>query len=166
MCIRDRYMGFLPSFYKTKSWSLAYSRTRDGTSLHSLYRNLKNVRENVLVLRDSKGVIFGAFCTEAWIPSRSFFGTGETFLFTFGEKNDHIEVFHWSSKNLFFMFADFDGFGLGADPDFGLFVDKELLKGRSARCATYENAILASAFEFEISKLEIWALVDDIVRIS
>lgn len=35
----------------------------------------------MLLVRDTGGYVFGAFCTEVWRPNPRFFGTGEAFVF-------------------------------------------------------------------------------------
>eukprot|EP01017_Pseudomicrothorax_dubius_P046749 TRINITY_DN8281_c0_g1_i2.p1 TRINITY_DN8281_c0_g1~~TRINITY_DN8281_c0_g1_i2.p1 ORF type:complete len:188 (-),score=28.62 TRINITY_DN8281_c0_g1_i2:4-567(-) len=152
---------FLPTIYKTKAWQLAYSRSRSGTSLSLLYRNLRDTREAVLIIKDSERHVFGAFCPEPLAARMEYFGSGETFLYSFGS-GETVDTFHWTTKNPFFIYADADGFGFGADPGFGLFIDKELLKGHSAQCQTFDNPVLAASRDFDIAKLEIWALVDEL----
>eukprot|EP01017_Pseudomicrothorax_dubius_P004564 TRINITY_DN10942_c0_g9_i1.p1 TRINITY_DN10942_c0_g9~~TRINITY_DN10942_c0_g9_i1.p1 ORF type:complete len:618 (-),score=131.03 TRINITY_DN10942_c0_g9_i1:1051-2904(-) len=155
---------FLPALYKTKSWGLAYSRTKHGTSLQLLYRSARIAEKNILLIRDGARRVFGAFCPEAWHIEGGYYGSGEAFLFKFEENDDNIKVFHWTGMNNFIMYADSDGFGIGADPGYGLFVDKELLQGQSVACETFANEILASSSSFDIAKLEIWALVDCLVE--
>ena len=49
-------------------------------------------------MKDTHGYVFGAFCTETWKKSPTFYGTGETFLFTFREENKPV-IYRWSGEN-------------------------------------------------------------------
>lgn len=51
----------------------------------------------IILIKTSESEVFGAFCSTAWgerKQERKFFGTGETFIFTFG-KGESIKVFKW-----------------------------------------------------------------------
>ena len=75
-------------------WFLLHASQRDGTSLARLLRAASGAGPCVLLLRDTQGRVFGAFCSELReatarassesAPSHSVYGTGETFLFALG----------------------------------------------------------------------------------
>lgn len=51
----------------------------------------------IILIKTAAGDVFGAFCSSAWgerKQDRKFFGTGETFVFTFG-RGDPLKVFKW-----------------------------------------------------------------------
>lgn len=51
----------------------------------------------IILIKTTEAEVFGAFCSTAWgerKQERKFFGTGETFVFTFG-KGDAVKVFKW-----------------------------------------------------------------------
>ncbi|MGH0158252.1 UNVERIFIED_CONTAM: hypothetical protein FKN15_045214 [Acipenser sinensis] len=65
-------------------WTLAFSTARNGMSIKTLYRTMQGQDTPVLmVLKDSDGQVFGALASEPFKVSDCFYGTGETFLFTF-----------------------------------------------------------------------------------
>jgi len=79
------------------NWELLYSLNRDGVSIGTFYEKAKYCRTTLLVVQDSQGYVFGGFCNEAWHPSSKFYGTGETFLFTF-KKTDKPTVWRWTGE--------------------------------------------------------------------
>ena len=73
--------------FKTCDWTLLYSLNTDGVSMGTFYERCRSWKITLIVIRDKGGFIFGAFCTEKWVKSTKFYGTGETFLFTFRDEN-------------------------------------------------------------------------------
>ena len=69
--------------YGGARWHLLFSLQLHGSSLETLLNRAADRRDTLLVVRDSKGAVFGAFCAEPWARVRGYFGTGDCFLFTF-----------------------------------------------------------------------------------
>lgn len=69
-------------------WTLIYSLEQHGASLHSLYGNLHDTMVSklrvgyLIIIRDSRGGLFGGYCNEPWLPNehRRYGGNGECFL--------------------------------------------------------------------------------------
>ncbi|KAI1117772.1 TLD-domain-containing protein [Nemania sp. NC0429] len=83
--IAEEIRTFLPERLKIMDeWRLVYSLYQNGSSLATLYQlceKYRGVRAGfVLVVRDAKDGIFGAYLTEAPHPASSYYGTGECFL--------------------------------------------------------------------------------------
>lgn len=75
--------------------------TNNIVALCTFHRNFLHMVDEVepliILIKTTEAEIFGAFCSSAWGErkhERKFFGTGETFVFTF-EKGDTIKVFKW-----------------------------------------------------------------------
>ncbi|XP_039720218.1 TLD domain-containing protein 2 isoform X1 [Pteropus medius] len=147
----------LPSRVTGHPWRLAFSTSRDGFSLRSLYRQMEGRSGPVLlVLRDQDGQIFGAFSSAALRLSKGFYGTGETFLFSFSPR---LKVFKWTGHNSFFVKGDLDSLMMGSGSgQFGLWLDGDLYHGGSHPCATFDNEVLARQEQFCIKQLEAWVL--------
>ncbi|XP_069543787.1 nuclear receptor coactivator 7 isoform X2 [Brachyistius frenatus] len=136
-------------------WQLAYSTSRHGASLKSLYRKLRATDSPVLiVIKDALDEIFGAFLSHPLRPSETFYGTGETFLFML---HPRFKCFRWTGENSFFIKGDLDCFAIGGGSGhFGLWVDENLYLGRSSPCYTFNNCCLAETDDFRVMELEVW----------
>ncbi|CAL9734004.1 oxidation resistance protein 1 [Monosporozyma servazzii] len=84
-------------------WTLVYSLEQHGASLQSLYGNIEKTQipkrrvGYLLVVRDSRGGIFGGYCNEPWLPNehRRYGGNGECFLW----KLDKVQDIDLNSKD-------------------------------------------------------------------
>ncbi|EPY78306.1 hypothetical protein CB1_001108054 [Camelus ferus] len=171
----------LPPRLTGRSWSLAFCTSRDGFSLRSLYRQMEgHSGPALLVLRDQDGQMFGAFSSSAIRLSKGFYGTGETFLFSFSPQLKVMfltfqvfvfelkkifffffssQVFKWTGRNSFFVKGDLDSLMMGCGSGhFGLWLDGDLYHGVSHPCATFNNEVLARQEQFCIKELEAWVL--------
>ncbi|XP_047200803.1 nuclear receptor coactivator 7 isoform X2 [Girardinichthys multiradiatus] len=145
----------LPPRTVGQTWQLAYSTSRHGASLKSLYRKLSNTDSPVLiVIKDALDELFGAFLSDPLRPSENFYGTGETFLFML---HPRFKCFRWTGENSFFIKGDLDCFAVGGGSGhFGLWVDENLYLGRSSPCYTFNNCCLSETDDFRIMELEVW----------
>lgn len=145
----------LPARVQGYTWRLAYSTERHGTSLKTLYRSLADVDSPaLLVVKDMDGQVFGAFSTHPFRVSEHFYGTGETFLYSFCPE---IKVYRWSGENSYFVKGSTDSLQMGGGGGhFGLWLDAELYRGTTNKCATFSNQPLSSRQDFNIHSLEVW----------
>ncbi|XP_078132938.1 oxidation resistance protein 1 isoform X2 [Sander vitreus] len=145
----------LPPRTIARSWQLAYSTSRHGASLKSLYRKLSATDSPVLiVIKDELDETFGAFLSHPLRLSETFYGTGETFLFML---HPRFKCFRWTGENSFFIKGDLDSFAIGGGSGhFGLWVDENLYLGRSRPCYTFNNCCLSETDDFRVMELEVW----------
>ncbi|KAM3873673.1 oxidation resistance protein 1a isoform 2-T2 [Diretmus argenteus] len=137
-------------------WTLAFGTGKHGMSIKTLYRNMQGQDTPVLmVIKDSDGQVFGALASEPFKVSDGFYGTGETFLFTF---NPEFEVYKWTGDNMFFIKGDMDSLAFGGGSgEFGLWLDGDLYHGRSHSCKTFGNPMLSKKEDFYVQDIEIWS---------
>ena len=48
-------------FYQMSDWEIIFNPKNDGYSMLSLIDKIKNRNNNIIILKDSNGVIFGGF---------------------------------------------------------------------------------------------------------
>uniref|UniRef100_A0A667ZW78 Oxidation resistance protein 1 n=1 Tax=Myripristis murdjan TaxID=586833 RepID=A0A667ZW78_9TELE len=137
-------------------WTLAFGTSKHGMSIKTLYRAMQGQDTPVLmVIKDSDGQVFGALASEPFKVSDGFYGTGETFLFTF---NPEFEVYKWTGDNMFFIKGDMDSLAFGGGSgEFGLWLDGDLYHGRSHSCKTFGNPMLSKKEDFYVQDIEIWS---------
>ncbi|XP_007552934.1 nuclear receptor coactivator 7 isoform X2 [Poecilia formosa] len=145
----------LPARVQGYLWRLVYSTEKHGTSLKTLYRNLLDVDSPVLlVVKDVDEQIFGAFSTHPFRVSEHFYGTGETFLYSFCPE---IKVYRWTGENSYFVKGNTDSLQMGGGGGhLGLWLDGELYRGTTTKCATFNNQPLSAREDFNIHSLEVW----------
>uniref|UniRef100_A0A8C5MJZ8 Nuclear receptor coactivator 7 n=1 Tax=Leptobrachium leishanense TaxID=445787 RepID=A0A8C5MJZ8_9ANUR len=145
----------LPARVQGYSWHLAYSTNKHGTSLKTLYRNLSCLDSPVLlVTKDMDNQVFGAYATHPFRLSDHYYGTGETFLFTF---NPDFKIFKWSGENSYFINGDISSLEIGGGGGrFGLWLDSDLYHGRSNSCSTFNNEMLSKKEDFVVQGVEVW----------
>ena len=149
----------IPSRFVCADWRLLYSTEVHGVSLNTLHQRTSGCGCCILAIKDDGDSVFGAFCSEWREPSESasFYGTGETFLFSVerleglpplpsgkdeAPPREAVHVHRWSGENSFFMFSHRDHFAVGSGGHFGLWLDSELLHGTSGPSATFNNQCL------------------------
>ncbi len=87
--MRAQIAKYLPPLVKMREWKLLFTIGKDGVSYTTFYENVRDRDNTVLLVKDSKGKVFGAYCSEAWKKTMHFYGLGESFIFTF---DDHKKI--------------------------------------------------------------------------
>jgi len=73
----------VPDFYQMMDWKLAYSNRKHGTSFNNLMRRCAEANPFVIIVKDLSGNIFGAYGSDKPQYTGSYYGSGETFVYTF-----------------------------------------------------------------------------------
>uniref|UniRef100_A0A673KKS1 Nuclear receptor coactivator 7-like n=1 Tax=Sinocyclocheilus rhinocerous TaxID=307959 RepID=A0A673KKS1_9TELE len=154
----EQLMNHIPARTQGYSWKLVYSTAQHGTSLTTLYRQMRELDRPVLmVIKDTDNQVFGAFSSDPFKVSSYCYGTGETFLYSFSPE---FQIFRWSGENSYFVrgFLDSLQMGGGGGP-FGLWLDSDLYRGSSYSCSTFCNRPLSLHHDFTVRDLEVWTFV-------
>lgn len=149
----------LPARAEGYSWNLIFSTSQHGFSLQTMYRKMAQYDTPVLmVVQDTENNVFGALTSCTVKASDHFYGTGESFLFTFCPEFKH---FTWTGENVYFIKGNPESLAIGAgDGLFGLWLDGDLYHGRSHPCKTYNNDTLSLREDFFVKTLEAWGFVE------
>lgn len=145
----------LPPIAEGSPWRLVYSTSKHGFSLSTLYRKMNNVDSPVfLIVQDVNDQVFGALMSCTLKMSDHFYGSGESYLFTFYPE---FKKYGWTGLNSFFVKGDKDSLAIGAGKGSnGLWLDGNLYHGRTQQCQTFENELLTISQDFTIKCLETW----------
>ena len=84
--------------YRNMTWQLLYRLSEHGVSMNTFTDRLQGFETTLVIIQDSRRHLFGSFCTEEWVFSSSFYGTGDNFVFTF-KNGDSCEYFPASGDN-------------------------------------------------------------------
>ena len=137
----------LPGAIRLSTWKLLYTPTRDGYSHLTFFEKLEDHEETVLVIKDTRGYIFGAFLTQEWHNTRNFYGDGYSFVFTFRDADD-LEIYPATGETDNYQQSDGDGFIIGGGEDSSqrasITVSDSYSRGHSSVSSTYDNYRLCS----------------------
>lgn len=154
---------WLPARITMLQPEVIYSTNEHGSSLTNFYFHTDTWEPTVLAVLTTRDERFGAYCSTKWAERKqTYFGTGETFLFSFVPSEPvrypwvgaHAaqDVPH-SSK--LFLSANQQMIQIGAGNGMGLFIDGSLENGRTEHCDTFDNEPLASSKDFVVRIMEV-----------
>jgi len=143
----------LPNPINAMDWVLLYNSYEHGQSLSCFMRRVAGAGPTVCIFKDSNRYIFGAYISQSWCKSSSYFGTGESFVMTIAPQ---FAVHRWSKTNSYFAHASDDNLGIGGGNNFAIWLDVHLRKGSSMSCQTFDSPCLASATEFDCFGVEVY----------
>jgi len=150
----------IPYYMQYKNLKLLYSATKHGISMKQFYMNTLGEKITILVIKDDNQHILGGYLSESIRNSQKFYGTGETFVFSF-HNSERLHTYPATMENEYFIYSDDDVIALGCDDtNFSISIRDEFLKGCSHTTKTFKNPILASGEEFFILKFEIYGFED------
>lgn len=124
----------MPSLYRNYNWQLLYRLSEHGVSMNTFLKNVDRYSDTLLVFEDESGHKFGAYCSEAWHVTSSFFGSGENFVFTFGG-TDQIEFFKATGDSERFQYCQTNCIGIGGgtgEDRFAVYVGDDFYRGSSS----------------------------------
>lgn len=156
----------LPAAIAHCRWKRLYSLARDGDSFDAFLRLVEGHHRTLLVIRTTKGEIFGGYADSEWKAQHQgnpeFYGSAQAFLFRV--VNEGAKIYGWTGANRYIQFIDFKhtmlALGGGGDVGaFGLCVANDFQKGSSGNCATFENEPLCTEGNFDILDVECYGFV-------
>lgn len=147
----------LPAIIRMREWDRLFATDTDGISLNTFYKNMYDHTATIMIIQDSNNYKFGCFASSDWEGKKYFYGTGESFLFTFHNTEEDLKYYKWTGNNDNIQYSDRDSLAMGGDRGkHALYVRNHFYSGSSHRCSTFENEVLSSEEDFEIVKFEVW----------
>jgi hypothetical protein len=147
-----------------------YSSNIHGHRLRTLYDHVEYREHCFIIIRNECEEIFGAFCSSQLsnrFEIRTWFGTGESFLFILKPQR---QVFKWVGYQKFnqgqtkpyedyFIHADDQCLQIGGSKqalDIGLYIQQDLNEGSTRQCDTFANKPLSINEHFQIMEIEVF----------
>ena len=134
----------LPAMVRLHAWKKLFAIDRDGYSSLTFFDKLEDNEYTIVAIKDTKGYIFGAFCTEQWATSSKFYGDGYSFVFTFRDGDD-LEIYPATGEDELYQIADSDGIIIGgtnsssSSKRAALSIFNHFGEGHSGESVTYNN---------------------------
>ncbi|XP_023117803.2 MTOR-associated protein MEAK7 [Amphiprion ocellaris] len=154
----------LPDSYSAP-WRLVFSTRLHGESFTRMVGGLTKRGPTLLLIKDTKGHVFGGFASHGWEVKPQFQGDSRCFLFTVFPQ---LRVFTATGYNQHFMYLNQNqqtmpnGLGMGGQHGyFGLWLDCDFGHGHSRarpKCTTYGSPQLSGDEDFTIDSMEVWAV--------
>lgn len=165
--------NLVPSRLQARDWECIYSLDQHGVALSTLYSKLYEARDRggerpgfVLVLKSSRGGLFGAYVNEYFRPASVYFGNGECFLFKTEELKDHgwrFKAYPWTGLNDYQIYCTNEFLSLGGgEGRYALWLNDRLESGISSTTTTFGNEPLCDINDelrtFELLAVEVWKI--------
>jgi len=169
----------LPKTIAYCQWRRLYSLNRDGDSFDGCLRIISNVSRTLVVVRTTKGAVFGGYADSPWRPMElaKFYGSAQACLFSVKEPDvpftqvqnpkSLLNVYRWTGKNRYIQLCDTSSKmlafgGGGSDGAFGLCIEEDFQTGSTGPCDTFDNAPLCDESTFKVVDVEIWEFLTGI----
>ncbi|XP_053404919.1 GTPase-activating protein skywalker-like [Mercenaria mercenaria] len=163
-------LKWIPTRYAICQPELLYTSEEHGTSLVTLYQRVENHQPTIIVIKTTQDEVFGAFCSTCWRDRRqksqllSYFGTGETFLFTLWPEKKKYEWVGLTQENIpntasMFQAGDRTILTVGGGHGEAISLDENLLHCRSEKCDTFNNEPLSKSEDFQCKVVEVYGFV-------
>lgn len=164
----------LPSSVRTMTWHRAYALARDGDSFVAMLDHCHDYKHTIIVAETTRGHILGGFAAAPWDRqtgcARSFYGNGQSFLFSthpadpardeHEDDDDKLFIYKWTGYNTYCQVCDVDDgqLAMGGGGSFGLIIDDNFSCGSSGSCGTFGNPPLVPepGGTFEIVNFEVY----------
>jgi len=129
-----------------------------GISMMTFIENVSGEDVTLMIVEDSLGYKFGSFVFDEWRHKKNFYGSGESFVYTFRDKEE-VDVYYGTGNNSMYQYCDRTCVGVGGDKRegrFALYLGDDFYRGSSTKTSCFENQVLSSKPEFLCVEMEIW----------
>lgn len=156
--LTERHVQFLwthlPMYLTCNEMELVYDTRRHGWNMLSFFSCLDGKGPSILVVKDTRDNVFGAFCSASWKASREVFGNGRSFVFSL---RPQMSVHAWSGRENSFMYTRQDAvFVGGGKKGIALCLQLDEMRGFTQPCDTFDSPSLAERESFQCENIEVW----------
>ena len=146
----------LPIREKQLPWHLIYSMREHGVSLDTLYSKCEKKKPLIMIVQAHDKTRFGAFLSQGLYKSGSFYGSAESFVFTF---HPLLAVYKSSGKNNYYTIASDHDISIGnSEIGAAIYLGDKMEKGFSDNCDTFASPRLTTKSPYKVYDVEIWAI--------
>eukprot|EP00826_Nyctotherus_ovalis_P065060 TRINITY_DN9554_c0_g1_i15.p2 TRINITY_DN9554_c0_g1~~TRINITY_DN9554_c0_g1_i15.p2 ORF type:complete len:150 (-),score=36.43 TRINITY_DN9554_c0_g1_i15:119-568(-) len=147
-----------PNIYHYRTWQLLFSTSHDGVSYSTMFYKVGKSCPVYVLMEDAKGNVFGLYASQEIRDSSQFYGTGESFVFSF-EGTLYVRKYKWSRANELFVYSDGRRLLAGGGNDSAIRIDEDFYAGHCGISETFNNELLSDE-AFIVRNFEIWGIVD------
>jgi hypothetical protein len=156
--LTERHVQFLwshlPMYLTCNEMELVYDTRCHGWNLLSFFARLDGKGPTVVVVKDTRDNIFGAFCSASWKRSMDVYGNGRSFVFSL---RPQMRVHAWSGVESSFMYFRQDAlFVGGGKTGIALCLQLDEMRGFTQPCETFASPRLAEHESFRCESIEVW----------
>lgn len=151
----------LPYYHQYKDFKLIYSMDRDGTDFMTIIDKGSKYENTIIIAKSDQNEIFGAYLSESLrILYGDFYGTAETFVFTFFD-TDKIRVFHATRANELYIYTESSKIAFGCtEENFALSFEDNFQCCFTGKTITFDNPPLVkeNTSNVTVVNCELWTL--------
>ncbi|XP_033759375.1 GTPase-activating protein skywalker-like isoform X2 [Pecten maximus] len=162
--------SWLPPRFAVCQPELLYTSEEHGTSLMTLYTRVEDHQPTLIVIKTTNDEVFGAFCSTYWRDRKrrtknlSYFGTGETFIFTLSPKKQKYSWVGLKQEDIpntanMFLAGDNSMLTVGGGNGEAIQLDANLHHCRTEKCDTFLNEPLCAEQDFTCKVVEVYGFV-------
>ncbi|CAG5118572.1 unnamed protein product, partial [Candidula unifasciata] len=163
---------WIPVRFSLMRPKMLFSSDEHGTAIRTLYNRTEHAAQTILAIKTTRNEIIGAFCSTSWDtrheknkPHTSFFGTGETFVFTLYPET---HKYPWTGLLGYppehtadlFMAGDEHMLVIGSGNGEAIYLDTMMNRCSTTHCNTFDNEPLCSETDFSCQVVEVFGFVE------
>ena len=149
--------SFLVDRYRILDPKLVYYSGNDGFSLKTVLNKCEGKKPTLVLIKTNKNAVFGAFVSEEWNKDPfKYFGNSESFVFSL---HPNEAKYGWQKGNpTYFAMLTETTLSFGHGNGCAIWLDSELLNGRTEHCDTFKNEPLHGEqnTSFQCAAIEIY----------
>jgi hypothetical protein len=138
-------------------WKLQYSLAKHGSSTFAFYKRMQGCNITIMLIKDMRQMVFGAFLSEEWHNSKVPYGNPDSFVFR--ENHGDVEIWKTSDHDKFYQFSCENIF-VGVKDRSAIWLSNNFVKGRTSCCPTYDSPPLIKdsneSVNFSVLGFELW----------